>query len=306
MKSFLFRFWRTTLIDHMRTLIVGLGKAAWEQDKTKLERKTTHTYSILNYPQFSIIGGVDSNHARRISWSQEFSLPTDERLKKAVAELKPELIVVAVPIANLTEVLVEALNFSNAIILIEKPVASNLQDLKILETLHLDFSRILVNLPRLFAPETVWLRDFVRSYGLNQVTVSGQYSGSFINTGLHFISLMDYFFEKLLWKAESSGSGKSFEFQSSSDLVNGTFMLDASRSDSSFQFEMRSGAYRVSYLEGGSTLSVTEGSNIRNIRTTRETYQDNVYRQIAEKGINSVNELVGLKVVIKSIYGLLS
>jgi hypothetical protein len=290
----------------MKTLIVGLGRATWEQDKGSTVKKTTHTYSILNYPQFSIVGGVDRDYSQCVSWSQEFSLPSQTNLKKAIIELEPELIVVAVPIAKLTEVLQQVLGFSLAVVLIEKPVASNLQDLQSLKNLDSEFSRILVNLPRLLAPETIWLRNFVQGREFNQVTVSGSYSGAPINTGLHFISLMDYFFEKLEWKVRLSRYGKSFDFRSPSGLVSGTFQHDISRSDSSFQFEMKSDDYRVSYLEGGSSLAVFEGSAFRNIQTTRARYQDNVYRELAEKGISSTLDSVGLNVIIKSIYGLLS
>ena len=283
-----------------------MGRATWEQDKGGTFKKTTHTYSILNYPQFSVVGGVDSDYSQCVSWSQEFSLPSLTNLKKAVMELEPEFIVVAVPIAKLTEVLQQVLEFSTAVILIEKPVASNFQDLQSLRSLHSEFSRILVNLPRLLAPETLWLRNFVRGREFNQVTVSGSYSGTSINTGLHFISLMDYFFEKLVWRVPLSHYEKSFEFQSPSGLVNGIFKHDITRSDSSFQFEIKSADYRVSYLEGGSSLTVFEGFSFQNIQTTRASYQDNVYRELVEKGISSTLDLVGLNVIIKSICGLLS
>ena len=61
----------------MKTLIVGLGSASWQKDFTNRDIGTTHTFSIINFPYFSLAGGVDVDDSKRSAWEKEFGRPVD-------------------------------------------------------------------------------------------------------------------------------------------------------------------------------------------------------------------------------------
>jgi len=113
------------------------------------------------------------------------------------------------------------LNYSpSVLVLVEKPVVSSMNDYRsLLKVDHKNMDRVLVNLPRLFAPESLELLSLISDQSATSIEIVGTYSGSRLNTSLHFVSLIDYLVSGINWVSNRSGD---FEIKSD-DSKNSIF-----------------------------------------------------------------------------------
>ena len=158
---------------------------------------------------------------------------------------------------------------------------------------------VLVNLPRLFAKETLELKSI---FDLKRLTgVHGSYSGEFINTGLHFVSLLNFFFDNLQLVRLADSTNPVIEIYQNSKFL-GNVSRDLSSTKSSFDLDMTFEDVHVSYSDGGEKISIISKIGTTIIESTRPVYQLNVYRFIEDHGFEKAVKISGLEEVAPSIY----
>lgn len=290
----------------MRTLLVGLGNASWLNEVASSKRRTTHTFSMLDSNYFHIVGGVDLDPMAAQRWGKFFNLKSFTSLEKAIMELNPTLIVIAVPINQLADCLIRAVKHSRSLIVIEKPVVTNLLEWERLCELLPESPRVIVNLPRLFAPETMKLMGILRTHRYAHLNLIGAYSGETLNTSLHFISLMNSFFPDLNWKRESQNDFTNFLCQDNLGRISAIFTQNSERGFSSFEFTIKGLNIDISYEAGGEEITCIEFGIPIPIVSTRDVYQRNVYQYLEENGEDAAIKIAGLRVIEKSILEMLS
>lgn len=283
----------------VNVLLLGLGNASWlYAERNPNHRFKTHTHSIISLPGLQLVAGCELNQKLASEWSSKFGLPAYSELSQV--DLEIDLVVVAVSHANLLDQTREALvRWPDAKILVEKPFVVTESQLDLVEKFNTnDLQRIWVNFPRNFQPETELLRKIISGHlqlGVDEkLNWNGNYSGGFLNTSSHFISLVNYLFGEyhleLLPGVEEFGMAYTITGPS----VKGS-MLEVAGPISTGSVAIFGTGFKVDYIDGGEEISVTTKEQGEfGIQSTRSTYQLEVYRrllQIWEGSENNVGTL---------------
>ena len=275
----------------MEILIIGLGKAAWAYAQSDIAKGgITHSYSIRKFCPLAIMVGVDPSQIARETWSREFdsvSYPSIESLENFD---RFDLIVICTPTALLCHILLSVINKNNrATILVEKPLITTPSQYTQLSELPSDSkSRIYVNLPRLFQPETKVLKDLVfKNFSFQPLHIDCTFSGGFYNTGSHFFSLLRYLFDEVNFELNLKDSKPYINIKSdlqSRYLVEGTLNFEE-LGLSTGNFRLTSKGSELNYLDGGNIISGRIGGEPFELNSTRSIYQEQVYIEL----LNGVN-----------------
>ena len=184
----------------VNVLLLGLGNASWlYAERNPNHRFKTHTHSIISLPGLQLVAGCELNKELASAWSSKFELPAFSDLSQVGLDI--DLVVVAVNQANLLDLTREALErWPEAKILVEKPFVVTESQLELVENFNTnDLQRVWVNFPRNFQPETDLLKRIISEHlqlGVDEnLNWKGKYSGGFLNTSSHFISL-----KLLVWR----------------------------------------------------------------------------------------------------------
>ena len=111
--------------------IIGLGKIGLDYDLNKKNQIKTHSKSLFTNKNFSIVGGVDKNFTRRAIFQKEYNLNSYSSINKMFKFNKPEFIVISTPTETHKKVFDEITKYNSVkLILFEKPISYNLNDLK--------------------------------------------------------------------------------------------------------------------------------------------------------------------------------
>jgi hypothetical protein len=240
-------------------------------------------------------------------WSNYFGIPSFTKVEMMLNHCKPDLVVLSVPIHFLHHNLIRILNYSpSLLVLVEKPVVSSMNDYGLLLKVdHKDMDRVLVNLPRLFAPESLELLSLIADQSGTSIEIIGSYSGSRLNTSLHFISLIDYLVSGINWVSNRSGD---FEIKSddSKKSIFGQIVHNSIPNISTFEFTLKRGDLVIDYQAGGDRIVIEKEGKIWDLETSRENYQQNVYSFISCNGFDSALRISGLVQILPSIAGMMS
>lgn len=291
----------------MQVSIIGLGRAAWIYDLENSNLRRSHTQSIQEVSGFEVVAGVDVSKNVANAWSSHFGIPAFSNLEEMFGHFKPDLIVISVPITDLFNTLMRVLDFTgHAYILIEKPVvSSNEQYFELLSLQAEERNRVIVNLPRLFSTETFLLAKALQGQADSSIQISGSYSGSLLNTSLHFISLIDSLIPRLEWRANNSNNYIISKEDSARKHELGSIFHDSSLGVSTFDFRIAGRQFQLDYRDGGSRISLLRHERKTPIESTRNTYQKNVYDYISVNGIEKAVGISGLNKVLPSISGMI-
>lgn len=291
----------------MQVAIIGLGQAAWKYDLETPNLRRSHTQSIKDVLGFEIVAGVDVDHKVASDWSSTFGIPSFCHLSDLFANFKPDLIVISVPISELYETLIQVLNMANhGYILIEKPVANSFEQCIGLANLKaVEKNRVLVNLPRLFASESVLISKVLHEQVDLSIEISGSYSGSLLNTSLHFISLINLLVPKLQWQFDLSNNFNIFREGTNRVEKIGTILQSPNLGVSTFDFRIIGRGISVDYRDGGAAIDVVLNDRSLPIKSTRDNYQKNVYEYISVNGIERALMVSGLNKILPSLEGMI-
>ena len=283
----------------VNVLLLGLGNASWlYAERNPNHRFKTHTHSIISLPGLQLVAGCELNKELASAWSSKFELPAFSDLSQVGLDI--DLVVVAVNQANLLDLTREALErWPEAKILVEKPFVVTESQLELVENFNTnDLKRVWVNFPRNFQPETDLLKRIISEHlqlGVDEnLNWKGKYSGGFLNTSSHFISLINYLFGEYQLELMPGVEEFSMSYTIKGPSVKG-LMLEVAGPISTGSVAISGTGFKVDYIDGGEKILVTTQEHVEfGMRSTRSTYQLEVYRrllQIWEGSENNVGTL---------------
>ncbi len=175
-------------------LIVGLGAIGMGYDFDHAEdRVYSHARALATHPAFGAAAAVDPDESRRAAYTQRYGGATYATLAEALANVKPEIAIIATPTGlhapQVEQVLREA---APRAILCEKPLAPDLaQAQAIVSGCEARGVRLYVNYMRRAEPGAVAVRDMIAD-GRIATPLKGLvwYSKGVCHNGSHFIDLM--------------------------------------------------------------------------------------------------------------------
>lgn len=287
----------------MKVILIGLGKAGWSSDSTEEKIYKTHTKSIRGTNGFQLVAGIDKSVKARADWQHHTGLATYKNFRDANQNHECDLVVIATSIGDLFITLTEVLNASKNIrVLVEKPVISTKSDFSILEELSHRFSnQVLVNLPRLFCPEIDQISNQLT--GKNIYEISGNYSGGYLNTSLHLISLVNFVTSNVVWESHSRSDNHAFTLKRFGKML-GVVHEKTDIDESTFDLVWKSEDFSLNYLQGGKQIEFKVGDSFVEIENTRQIYQKNVYEFIQHMGFDAAITRAGLEVILPSFRAL--
>lgn len=175
------------------TLILGLGRIGLQHELKKNSIKT-HSKSVFFNKNFKLLCGIDTKKSRRTIYEKKYKSKTFNNLNKLPLYFYPELVVIATPTylhkKNFQEVVkIKSVKY----ILIEKPISYNYSDTKYIINICKKKNILLfVNFIRRSNPGLVNLKKILNNKKENYITI--YYNNGFINSGIHYLNLMKYYF----------------------------------------------------------------------------------------------------------------
>jgi predicted dehydrogenase len=165
-------------------LIIGAGRIAAGYDNPNSEAVLTHAHAVSIDPRFHLLGFYDPDRQRAQSSAKKWNAQALDRLIPA------DVVVVCSPDAAHLESVKSAAALNPRIIVLEKPIARDLQDAE--EILALSQSiPIQVNFTRRFAADFQKLPQTALGLG-DYLTGTGLYGKGFIHNGSHMIDLLRF------------------------------------------------------------------------------------------------------------------
>jgi predicted dehydrogenase len=176
-----------------QVIVIGLGKIGLGYDLNGPETCCfTHTKAFHRHPGFELIGGVDSLPDRRREFEQFTGKPAVSVLENLSIKGNPAIIVIATPPEDRLKIVLECLTLRPALILLEKPLAINVEEgRRIVRLCREHETELCVNYIRRCDPAVLQILSDIRSnkFGAFQ---SGQvvYSGGVLSNASHLLDLI--------------------------------------------------------------------------------------------------------------------
>jgi hypothetical protein len=298
----------------MNVVVVGLGRAAWLYATQGHSKYITHTYSILNNPNFNLVAGIDTNKSVRDKWTNSIGINSYAFIEDLPSNIRVDLIIICTSKENLLKVLLLTLkSYPGVKILVEKPLVTTLEDIVKIEQIESsDIDRIAVNFPRLFLPENNVIKSLLaRDLADSELEITGNYSKGFLNTATHLIMLINNWFPGIEFKVSeysetfNSDLGLSFNLMSETTTLSSTSRIayNSVRSYSTFDLNINSSTSWLKYINGGETISFQNSlyNSHFSIRSSRKDYQKYIYEKIGNEEWDFIVSLSGLGTFIPII-----
>lgn len=182
-------------------VVIGLGQIGMGYDRSLSPEQyvLTHARAFADHPAFSLIGGVDHSPSLRADFERIYDRPVFADPVAAVRELRPDVVVVAVPTEHHLAVLTSTLAVHKPrAILCEKPLAYRLEDAhQMLEACRAAGCELFVNYLRRCDPGS---QEVLRRLKAGEIVLPVKgiawYSKGLFHNGSHFLDLLQ------LWLGE--------------------------------------------------------------------------------------------------------
>jgi len=311
-------------------LIIGLGQIGFEYDLHDENGILTHSKAFHLHSDFEIIGAVEHNPNKRMLFAKIYQKPTFASVKEALANLKPDLIIISVPTHLHIQILSEVLDLCTPkLVLCEKPLSFNLEEsIEIVETCKRKGVELIVNYIRRSDPAVIEIKRMIESGKIKgPLKAHIWYSKGLFNNCSHFINLIQYWFGnfesgKIISQGRKLPSG-DIEPDLYMKFEKGTAIFSScwEESFSYYTVEILSQSGRLFYDKGGEDVYWSQAqintkqktASIKGEKITilnaMKVYQWNVVEQLAlhlngEKSnlCTGISALETLKVIYKTIY----
>ena len=181
----------------IKTIIVGLGKIGFEYDKNLIQKLhiLTHSKAIKKNKKYELIGGVDIDKKKRISFSKKYKVKAFNSIKE-FSNAQIDLAVISVPAKAQSGVFKELSNLNIKNIICEKPISINNVDAnEILKISTKKKIKVIVNFLRRYNPAIIKLKNKLDKGSLGKI-LNGYfwYKENLQHGGCHFIDLILYLF----------------------------------------------------------------------------------------------------------------
>ncbi len=150
----------------------------------------THAAAFSQHSGFTLQAGVDQSADARNRFEAKFGVPAFSNVD-SIQHLKPHVMAVSTPTQSHNSVVEKCLSIDPILILLEKPLASNLSDAINILKLSADRNcQIAVNYIRRFEPGTTELKQRINAGVYGQIRKGiVWYAKGLLNNGSHFIDL---------------------------------------------------------------------------------------------------------------------
>lgn len=232
-----------------KVLLVGLGNIAMGYDIDRDDICWTHLKAIMSHPEFDILAGVDPNQSKRDLFSEISGVSAFSTMQQFCREshINVDLVVIASPTEFHLEDYQLANNLNPKLVLMEKPLVAEVEEIISLEKYVQQGAPIQVNLFRLYQKSLNLKLDELKQSGYCKIKVS--YSGSILNNGIHFITLLESHFGRC---HERTGGKFNDEKMLSIKFENASLLMSESypRMDDNSMI-VQSSLGTLYYLNGG-------------------------------------------------------
>ncbi len=184
-------------MNKLRSLVIGLGQIGMGYDLHHDPDQfiLTHARSFQVHPAFELVGGADSDSSRVNMFKAEYSKPGYTDLAIALADLKPEVVVIATPTAQHYETFGSLLKvIKPAAILCEKPLAYSFDEATAMASAcDNEGIKLYVNYMRRSDTGVAEIKVRIRHDDIKS-PVKGicWYSKGLLNNGSHFLNLLQH------------------------------------------------------------------------------------------------------------------
>ena len=226
--------------------LIGLGKVAWQYDKTSTEISSlTHVAAINKHSALEIVHVVDTNPCLVSEFISTYDVSIFDSL--AVEKKSVDIVVIATSTESHLEALKTSAYLNPKIVLIEKPVCQDIISFgEILEfSKHHDFVGF-VNFQRFVDPSLVELSDRVKRGEFGEVEyINCISSGTLKNSGPHMLNLIRMFLGSVMYTSSIEVlSPNTYLIQVSSLFINYSVI---STSNFVFKFDLYAKFAHISY-----------------------------------------------------------
>lgn len=178
-----------------RTVVIGCGNigASNEMD-SGLMKPASHAAAFASNPRTTLAGVVDENAAARSRAAAYYTVPAYKDAGAALAELAPDVVVIATPPSSHEALLEAALRSGARAVVCEKPVSDSLESAERMAALAARSPQpVIVNHQRRFMPLFANIRDIVARGELGRVQqVSAYYTNGLFNNGSHSVDSISF------------------------------------------------------------------------------------------------------------------
>ncbi len=115
-----------------QAVVVGLGRIGSSYPSSEVPR--SHVEAYTKNQRIAVVSGVDSDRKARYDFSQKWgnNFPVFSTVKEMLSEIHPDIVSICLPPAVLSSVVAEFANIPPKLFFLEKPVATNPDDLQTL------------------------------------------------------------------------------------------------------------------------------------------------------------------------------
>jgi len=183
-------------LKRYKAAVVGLGRIGQEYDYDQHDDSViaTHASSYLYHPGFELLAGVDPIPSRQKRFEAKYGRPAYGDVKTMMDRHHPEVVSIAVPVAEHFPVFEQVIHGKPKAVICEKPIASSSADGRRMQSMADEqHCALLVNYMRRFEPGSIAVKNIIREGGVGEVFKGVVwYSKGLLNNGTHFIDLLCY------------------------------------------------------------------------------------------------------------------
>lgn len=186
-----------------KALVIGLGQIGmgYDIDADPQIRIATLARAFSMYPQYSLVGGVDFDMARRELFQARYALPAFEDVETALRETAPDVVAIAVPTEAHYRVFLQLIQLGTVkAILCEKPLSYDLAEAEEMVRLASEAGVLLfTNYMRRCDSAVMEVRRRLTTGEIaGPIKGTCWYSKGLFNNGSHFLNLFQFWLGDVL------------------------------------------------------------------------------------------------------------
>ena len=280
-------------MQKIKIAIIGLGRIGFNYGKNK---KLTHFYSSLNFPNFQIVSLVDKNLQIKKKLNRNFKKIFYQNIKNIPTQQSIDLAIISSPDDHHYKNIIDIAKFNPKIIIVEKPISRNLhQTQKIIKLSKKNKINFVVNYSRRFNDNYIKIRQQIKSNYFGKIKyVRMHYSRGLIHNSIHLIDISLWLFGKpLSCNFKNKKKSKSIDNDWSADIIldYGSFAVYILSCDVD-----KLGNEEIDILGERKRVFIDCEMNIKyfSIKSSKKFKSTNIFKKYKSKKINYDNNLTNM------------
>jgi len=257
----------------------------------------SHSRAFHLNPNFTLLGGVDSDQSKRGLFSHVYSAPVFSDVKEALSYLTPEVVVVAAPTDEHAKILRDILHLGRpGLVLCEKPLSYSLAEAtQMVNDCQKTNTKLFVNYIRRSDSAVLKVKTM-----LDQEEIKGPFEGvalyskGIIHNGTHMIDLLTFWFGVPVVEEISHGPARPKPRDGTPDaalrFASGSVRIESAGLESNeFSLILRCANGTLRYRDSGHFVTWSPTSN------SEENFQENP-AQASDRKLKSSMSVYQLRV----------